>query len=374
MSEMGHAETSAQVVAGSAHLPIGRQLPYHPTAEIPFRRQPLLVLRRSAMARSRKPVIGIALGSGVGRGWAHLGVLSVLEASGLKPDIICGTSIGALVGGACVGGRMTELEDWARGLTKGRMTRLFDFQLSASGVIAGRRVTQILHPDLHALSIEKLDRPFVAVATDLSTGQEVWLRQGNLVEAIRASYAVPGLFPPVQHDGRWLIDGALVNPVPVSVCRALGADVTIAVSLNMDYLGESPQEDDEALEMIEYERPDKSERAGLSMGSMRRFFGRRRADPSLFTVVARALTIVQDRIARSRLAGDPPDILIAPKVGDVGLFEFYRAAESILAGENAAKSSLSEIRAAVQRRAGGADPGVRSEQARGAVRGGAAPA
>jgi len=128
------------------------------------------------MARSKRPLIGIALGSGVGRGWAHLGVLNVLEASGLKPDIICGTSIGALVGGACVGGRMAELEGWARGLTKGRMSRLFDFQLGASGVIAGRRVTQILHPHLQSLAIEELDRPFVAVATDLSTGHEVWLR------------------------------------------------------------------------------------------------------------------------------------------------------------------------------------------------------
>jgi NTE family protein len=322
------------------------------------------------MARSRKPIIGIALGSGVGRGWAHLGVLNVLEASGLKPDIVCGTSIGALVGGACVGGRMAELEDWARGLTKSRMTRLFDFQLRASGVIAGRRVTQILHPDLHALTIEKIDRPFVAVATDLSTGQEVWLRQGNLVEAIRASYAVPGLFPPVQRDGRWLIDGALVNPVPVSVCRALGADVTIAVSLNMDYLGESPQEDDEALDMIEYERPDEPEGKRLTMRAVRGLLGRRRNDPSIFTVVARALTIVQDRIARSRLAGDPPDVLIAPKVGDVGLFEFYRAAESILAGETAAKNALPDIRAAAQRYAGGTATIVRPEE----VERGSAPA
>ena len=324
------------------------------------------------MARTKRPLIGIALGSGVGRGWAHLGVLNVLEASGLRPDIVCGTSIGALVGGACVGGRMTELEDWARGLTKGRMSRLFDFQLGASGVIAGRRVPQILHPDLHALAIENLDRPFVAVATDLSTGQEVWLREGHLVEAIRASYAVPGLFPPVQHDGHWLIDGALVNPVPVSVCRALGADITIAVSLNMDYLGETPLEDDEALEMIEYETPDKPERKRLTMKSMRRFLGRRRSDPSLFTVVARALAIVQDRIARSRLAGDPPDILIAPKVGDVGLFEFYRAAESIVAGELAATSSLPEIRAAIQRHAGGA-AAVRAEPPPGRVNPGTAP-
>jgi NTE family protein len=312
---------------------------------------------------ARKPLIGIALGSGVGRGWAHLGVLNTLEAAGVQPDIVCGTSIGALIGGAYVGGRMTELEDWARGLTKGRMTRLFDFRLRAGGLIAGRRVTQILHPDLNTREIEKLDRPFVAIATDLSTGQEVWLRQGNLVEAIRASYAIPGLFPPVRHDGRWLIDGALVNPVPVSVCRALGADITIAVSLNTDRLSESPLEDDEALELMEFEAPDDPEPKLLGIGSMRRFLGRRRSDPSLFTVVARAFTIGQDRIARSRLAGDPPDVLIVPRVGDVGLFEFYRAAESIAAGEAAARDSLSEIRAAIQRQGGKTSSRTRKREA-----------
>lgn len=310
----------------------------------------------------RKPLIGIALGSGVGRGWAHLGVLKFLDAEGLSPDIVCGTSIGALVGGAYVGGRMRELEDWARGLNKGRMTRLFDFRLSASGVIAGRRIAQILPSELHARAIEDLERPFVAIATNLSTGQEVWLRKGNLIEAIRASYAIPGLFPPVRLNGRWLIDGALVNPVPVSVCRALGADVTIAISLSMGRLSESPLEDDEALEMVQGEARADAGRSRLGMRSVRRFLGRGRNDPSIFTVVARALSIVQDRIARSRLAGDPPEILIAPKVGDIGLFEFYRAAECIAAGEAAAKGLLPDIRAAIQRHTGGPAPRSRRQE------------
>ncbi len=311
---------------------------------------------------SRKPRIGIALGSGVGRGWAHLGILSTLEAAGIQLDIVCGTSIGALVGGAYVGGRMQELEDWARGLTTSGMARLFDFRLQAGGIIAGRRIPQILHADLHEQAIEDLDRPFVAVATDLTTGQEVWLRDGNLVEAIRASYAIPGLFPPVQRDGRLLIDGALVNPIPVSVCRALGADVTIAVNLNTDRLPESPQQDDETLELMDFETLNAPEREFLGMGSMRRFLSRRKNDPSLFTVVARALLIGQDRIARSRLAGDPPDVLIVPAVGDVGLFEFYRAAESIAAGAAAATAALPEIRAAVLRQGGARTPRPRKRE------------
>ena len=295
-----------------------------------------------------KPLIGIALGSGVGRGWAHIGILRRLEAAGLTPDIVCGTSIGALIGAAYLGGHMDELESWANGLTKGRLTRLFDFQLGAGGVIAGRRITQILHPDLHRLSIEELDRPFAAVTTDLSTGQEVWIRSGSLVEAVRASYAIPGLFPPVRREGRWLIDGALVNPVPVSVCHALGAHVTIAVNLNGDPFDESPLED-AALDEVEYENGDTAERKNFAKSFVRHFFHRRQNEPSVFTVIARALTLGQDRIARSRLAGDPPDVTISPKLGHIGLFEFYRAAESIAAGKAAAERVMPEIRAALQR-------------------------
>jgi NTE family protein len=294
-----------------------------------------------------RPLLGIALGSGVGRGWAHIGVLRRLEAAGLKPDVVCGTSIGALIGATYLAGRLDELEAWARDLNKRRLMRLFDFNMGAGGVIAGRRITQILHPDLHRLTIEELDRPFIAVAADLSTGQEVWVRCGRLVDAVRASYAIPGLFPPVRHDGRWLIDGALANPIPVSVCRALGAHVTIAINLNADPFGETPLEDD-ALDDIEYQNTDAQDSRLQGMGFVRYFFHRRRDEPSVFTVLARSLTLVQDRIARSRLVGDPPDVMISPKLGDIGLFEFFRAADSIKAGEEAAERAIPEIRAAIR--------------------------
>jgi len=299
---------------------------------------------------SVRPLIGIALGSGVGRGWAHIGVLRRLEAAGLKPDVVSGTSIGALIGATYLAGRLDDLEAWARDLNKRRMMRLFDFHMGAGGVIAGRRITQILHPDLHRLTIEALDRPFIAVATDLSTGQEVWVRRGALVEAIRASYAIPGLFPPVRHDGQWLIDGALVNPIPVSVCRALGAHITVAVNLNADPFGETPLEDD-ALDDIDYDGTDGSGSKLERVGFVRYFFQRRRDEPSVFTVIARSLMLGQDRIARSRLAGDPPDITISPKLGDVGLFEFYRAAECIVAGADAAERAIPAIRAAIRHHA-----------------------
>src|SRR5260221_8676534 len=182
--------------------------------------------------------IGLALGSGVARGWAHIGVLRALGRMGIKPDIVCGTSIGALVGGVYLGGRLDELENWARQLNKMRLSRLFDFQFGSGGLIARRRILQIFDHELRDRTIEDLPAPFSCVTPQFGTGHEVWLQSGNLLEATRASYALPGLFPPVKIDGRWLLDGALVNPVPVSVCRALGARIVIAVNLNADAFGE----------------------------------------------------------------------------------------------------------------------------------------
>lgn len=308
-----------------------------------------------------KPLIGLALGSGVARGWAHIGVLRELEQAGYRPDIIAGTSIGALIGGAYLSGHLGHLEDWALRLNRIKLSRMFDFQFGGSGVIAGRRVLQALHPDMLALGIEDLPTPFVCVATDLASGHEIWLRAGNLVEALRASYAVPGLFPPVKMEGRWLIDGALANPVPVSVCRALGAHVTVAVNLNGEAFGESPAEDEldvgEPTGEGEGDEIEASEPAPASrLQQVRQFFRRSEGEPSVFAVMARSLHIVQDRIARSRLAGDPPDVMIFPPLGGIGILEFHRAQESIAAGEAAARAALPRLRQLVQRLEGGATP------------------
>lgn len=299
-----------------------------------------------------KPLIGLALGSGVARGWAHIGVLRTLERAGYKPDIIAGTSIGALVGGAYLGGHLSDLEAWALRFNRIRLSRMFDFQFRGSGMIAGRRVLQALHADLLTLNIEELPAPFVCVATDLATGHEVWLRTGSLADAVRASYALPALFPPVKIDGRWLIDGALANPVPVSACRAMGAHVTVAVNLNGEAFGESPaadaldftdaNDDEESVAIADGSIEDQA--PGSRMQFVRQFFRRKNDEPSIFAVMARSLHIVQDRIARSRLAGDPPDVMIFPRLGDIGILEFHRAAESIAAGEAAALAAVPRIR------------------------------
>ncbi len=296
--------------------------------------------------------IGLALGSGVARGWAHIGVLRALGRMGIKPDIVCGTSIGALVGGVYLGGRLDELENWARQLNKMRLSRLFDFQFGSGGLIAGRRILQIFDHELRDRTIEDLPARFACVTTEFGTGHEVWLQSGNLLEATRASYALPGLFPPVKIDGRWLLDGALVNPVPVSVCRALGARIVIAVNLNADAFGEDSAGQDPV--GIEDAAAAKQTIASTTIGLpgaalVRELFSRDNDAPSLFSVMSSSLNIVQDRLTRSRLAGDPPDVMIAPKLADIGLMQFDRAGESIAAGERAVKGAGTALRDVMRR-------------------------
>jgi NTE family protein len=300
--------------------------------------------------------VGIALGSGAARGWAHIGVLRSLERLGIKPEVVCGTSVGALIGGVYLGGRLDELEEWARQLNKLRLSRLFDLQLGHGGLIAGRRIIEVLHPELRDRVIEHLPRRFACVTTELGTGHEIWLQEGNLVDALRASCALPGLLPPVRIDGRWLIDGALVNPVPVSVCRALGARLVIAVNLNSDAFGKSGA--DPAGENNRDSADEQAIVSGLrglpGAALIRQLFSRRNDAPSILSVMANSLNIVQDRLTRSRLASDPPDVTVAPRLAEIGLLRFDRAAESITAGEQAVKEAEPILRDAIRRLTRGA--------------------
>lgn len=293
--------------------------------------------------------IGLALGGGAARGWAHIGVLRTLAEAGLVPDIVVGTSIGAVVGGCHLAGHLDELEDFARSLNRRRILGFLDFNLAGTGLINGERLVQLLTRHLGPQEIEKLPRPFAAVATEYRTGHEVWLTRGHLVDAMRASYALPGIFPPVRISGRWLLDGALVNPVPVSVCRALGARYVIAVNLNSDLvargavLPDITAHDDTDHEAQEVEQAAEARSSGTSLIKRQWFGGNRDAGPGMSRVVADALSIVQDRIARSRLAGDPPDAMITPRLGGIGPFEFHRAEELIALGAAAAHREVEDI-------------------------------
>ncbi len=294
--------------------------------------------------------IGLALGGGAARGWAHIGVIRALTAAGIKPDIVVGTSIGAVVGGCHVANRLDDLEDFARNLTKRRVFGYLDFNFSGTGLISGQKLCDRLETHLADTRIEDLDRRFTAVATEIGSGHEVWLSRGRLVDAVRASYALPGVFRPVKIDGRWLFDGALVNPIPVSVCRALGARYVIAVNLNIDISSRSAVAAAAMDEIVstgatsaEAVPPAEKDAGGARWLLTRQLFGKSEDVPGISTVMVDAFNIVQDRIARSRLAGDPPDALISPRLHGLGLFDFHQADELIRRGEMAAKRDVEDI-------------------------------
>jgi NTE family protein len=302
----------------------------------------------------RQPKIGIALGAGAARGWAHIGVLLELSEQGIEADIVAGTSIGALVGGAYAAGKLKEMERFARNLTKRRVMSLMDVSFSGVSFLSGEKLRRELEHSFYNKSFEELPRKFAAVATETGTGHEVWLTKGNLAEAIRASYALPGIFEPVKINGRWLFDGALVNPVPVTVCRALGAEIVIAVNLVSDatYRGTTihdPVAIEPVLERFEIEEPPEAQtlRSRIFGGvgdNLRRIFGRREdGAPGIASAMVDAFNIAQGRISRSRLAGDPPDVLVNTRLGKVGLFDFHRADELITAGRRATRRAMPEI-------------------------------
>jgi len=299
---------------------------------------------------TKRPKIGIALGSGVARGWAHLGVLQRLLDLGYEPDIVAGTSMGALIGGCYAAGNLSQLETFALGLTRRKVFGLLDLTLSGSGLIAGTKLTNLLNKHLGHLKIENLDRQFIGIATELATGHEIWLRQGPLVEAMQASYALPGIFKPVKIDGIWLMDGALVNPIPVSVCRAMGARLVIAVNLNTDAFGAGTVIQNTGFNGDTSEpEPVKEQNRSLAATLKRRFFGGKdNPNPGISDVMMAAFNVVQDRLARSRLAGDPPDVMIAPRASHIGIFDFDKAKESIELGRDAVDKALPYLEEAVE--------------------------
>jgi len=304
-----------------------------------------------AAARGR-PTIGLVLGGGAARGFAHIGVIRTLAAKGLKPDVICGTSIGAVVGGALATDRLDVLEAWARSLSKRRVLGYLDVSLGGSGLITGARLAARLDEALGDIAIEDLPVRFAAIATEIGTGHEIWLTRGRLANALRASYTLPGIFAPTRVSGRWLVDGALVNPVPVSAARALGARLVVAVNLNAELLGRGTTISSHGSDENDLLREALGQRRGLRglLGSereMKRQVLGAPGSPGLLTVMSEAFNIMQDRITRARLAGDPPDVLIQPHLGPVGLFDFHRADETIALGAQAAERAIGPLVEAV---------------------------
>ncbi len=300
-----------------------------------------------------RPSFALALGGGVARGWAHIGVLERLIEEGLEPDIVVGSSIGALVGGCYVAGKLDELKQWALQLNRRRLIGYLDIKLRAGGLLAGERLGRKLLESLGDVCIENLPKPFIAVAAELATGHEIWLRKGPLAPALRASYALPGAFAPVKVEGRWLIDGALVNPVPVSACRALGARMVAAVSLNGFSYGSMLAQSDHPDPFALTDESGEEITTGLAINKfradrlvMKQLFGegKQGKTPGLTGVMVGALNLIMDRLGRSRMAGDPPDAYIIPHIGHIGMMEFTRAEELIELGRQSVDTELPVIR------------------------------
>jgi NTE family protein len=314
----------------------------------------------------RRPVIGLALGGGAARGFAHIGIVRTLIAHGIVPNVVVGTSIGAVVGGAYAAGHLDTLEEWARSLQRRNILGYLDIRLNGSGLIGGDKLAAQLEAAIGPILIEELPLKFASVATEVRTGHEIWLTHGRMVDAIRASYALPGIFSPVLVGDRWLVDGALVNPVPVSAARAFGAEIVIAANLSSDIFthsttiyshGPSAEVPEAAIEPA----PPKRGFGRLFSAERtvkREFFGGG-GRPGISSVMVDAFNIMQDRITRARLAGDPPDLLISPRVGEIGWFDFHCADDLIAYGARAAERAIDSIREAIHILAPGSrEPGA----------------
>ncbi|ROQ25013.1 patatin-like phospholipase RssA [Gallaecimonas pentaromativorans] len=279
------------------------------------------------MTGRHRPILGIALGSGAAKGWAHIGILNGLAKLGIKPDLISGCSIGALVGAAYAGGNLGRLESWVRGFTKLQVMSLLDPTFSGRGLFSGDKVFNVIANGMKHKDFSETKLPFGVVATDLNTGRELWIQDGDMVSAVRASCAMPGIFVPIYRDNHLLIDGAVVNPVPVSLARAMGAEIVIAVNLAGDQphkvAVEEEEEEEEGMlrQWISRIRPERGAKE------------KEPALPSMWNVMSGAINIMQERITRARMAGDPPEMELKPRVSEINIMEFHRAEEAIAEGE-----------------------------------------
>jgi NTE family protein len=308
-----------------------------------------------------RPKIGLALGSGSARGLAHLGVIRAIEDAGIKLDFIAGTSMGALIGAIHAAGKLDDLEASFRDFDWKRSASFFDVVLPKSGLLDGAKVSQLVRAHIHADSIEMLPLPFAAVATDIVSGEEVVIRSGDVIEAVRASISVPGIFTPVRSNGHILVDGGLTNPVPVSVARAMGADIVIAVDLNHEIINGKNMKpllsaatanaaEDDATGM--FSRWVGDYRLSMNDLKQRLLAGSNPASaqfrkwvsaeplPSIFEVLLASINIMETRLTQTRLSLDRPDVIIQPPLGHIRFMEFGRAEEIIAIGYEHAQRQL----------------------------------
>lgn len=317
--------------------------------------------------------IGVALGSGASRGWAHIGVLQALQELGINIEVVTGCSIGSYVGAAFASGKLQELADWVSSLTEWQVLGLMGVGLHRGGLVSGQKVFQALQDHFCEETFEQLGIPLGIVATDLYSGKEVSFTSGAVIDGVRASCAIPGLFPPVHYQGRWLVDGGVVNSIPVNLCRHLGADIIIAINLSTDFRPQDIEQNKQEHEQNQQKITDFFSRSQVQIQQWFKSGDEKVKEtgtgtdtsasitdskalpndsapsakiitPSMIGVMSSSLEILQARVTRSRLAGDPPDILVEPQLRDFGMMEFYRAKELIEEGRNSVNRIAEQIR------------------------------
>ncbi|NNE41211.1 MAG: patatin [Marinicaulis sp.] len=298
------------------------------------------------MAKTQKKTLGLALGSGAARGWAHVGVLKALDEIGVKPTVIAGCSVGALVGGAHLIGALEEFESWARSLKPLSALDKFSLKVRRGGFIDAEPAFAAFRE--FDRNIEDLPVKFGAVATDLANGEEIHLTRGSVIDAVRASSAIPVVFHAVRHHDRWLVDGALANPAPVSLARKLGADVVLCVDLNavpraLDRFDAPPPNVPAVIEANTAAQPGITGAVAKliedTQTAIKRQFdfarARKDASPQLFETTYAASDIFQMHLAKARMRAEPPDVLLRPDMRDAMPTAFDRADEFIEIGYRA---------------------------------------
>ncbi|MGQ9866261.1 MAG: patatin-like phospholipase family protein [Pseudanabaenaceae cyanobacterium] len=308
--------------------------------------------------------LGIALGSGGARGWAHIGVLRALAQAEIPVHCVAGASIGALVGGVYAAGGLQDLATFARNLTWRDVVSYFDVVFPRSGLLDGNRIYELLSEQTRHLTIEECPIPFACVATDLGTGTEVCFRTGSLVDAIRASISIPGVFTPFPKDGVYLTDGGIVNPVPVSLLAEMDAEVTLAVNLNARSAlpaanpsapaaaeaaeeAELTAEEGEPSLLQQWRQTYASWQETLQstvQAKLEAWLPSPTAEPTIFETIGATLNLMEQQIAQARLAECPPDWLLEPDLQTVGIFDFHCAADLMRAGYRATQTVLPQLR------------------------------
>jgi NTE family protein len=293
----------------------------------------------------RKIKVGLALGAGSAKGWAHIGVINALKKLGVEVDIVAGCSVGALVGAAFASHRLPAMETWVRSFSYWDVIRLMDLSWQRGGLLRGERVFNAVGQLLKIDDIAECSLKFGAVATNLSTGRELWLTEGDIHQAVRASCSMPGLLAPVWFDGYWLVDGAVVNPVPISLTRALGADIVIAVDLQHDahlmqqdlFSVRSPDMD------ASKDLPARNWRGRLRERISKMTTRKPNFTPTAMEIMGTSIQVLENRLKRNRMAGDPPDVLIQPYCPQISTLDFHRAEEAIEAGRLAVEKQLDKL-------------------------------